>query len=251
MTATLAQIWRHPIKSHGREALEQVEVTAGRTLPWDRCWAVLHDHAKTDGNSWAPCANFSRGAKAAGLMAINATLDEPTGTVTLTHPERKPLSFRPDDAAATPIFLEWVAPLMPPNLAQSSGIVRVPERGMTDTDYPSISLAGHSSLRALSDKVGQTLDPRRFRANFWVDGLGPWEEFEWVGRDITIGGIAFRVEERIGRCLATAANPETGLRDADTLGALEGGWNHRDFGVYLTATGSGDVAVGDILELTA
>ena len=249
MTATLAQIWRHPIKSHGRESLERVRVTAGRTLPWDRCWAVLHDHATADGTTWAPCANFSRGAKVAALMAINASLDEKTGTVTLTHPQRDPLDFRPDDGADTAKFLDWIAPLMPSDRARSTDIVRVPDRGMTDTEYPSISLAGHSSLRALSDKVGQKLDPRRFRANFWVDGLGPWEEFEWVGRDITIGGVAFRVEERIGRCLATAANPETGRRDADTLGALEDGWNHRDFGVYLSATGSGDVAIGDTLEL--
>ena len=113
------------------------------------------------------------------------------------------------------------------------------------TDFPSISLAGAASLRALSGKLGRPLDQRRFRANFWVEGLGPWEEFEWVGKTITIGDVRFSVRERIERCMATTANPETGRRDADTLGALEDGWGHRDVGVYLVAETSGRVAMGD------
>lgn len=247
MTGRVAHIWRHPIKSHGREALRRVAVTAGTSLPWDRTWAVLHEAAKADGDGWAPCVNFSRGSKAPALMAINAALDETTGQVTLTHPDLPDLSFHPDADAAR--FLDWVHPLMPTDRASSTSIRRIRGRGMTDTDYPSISLAGLSSLRALSDKAGQSLDPRRFRVNFWIEGLGPWQEFEWIGREITIGGVTFRAEDRIERCLATAANPETGRRDADTLGALESGWGHRDFGVYLTAVTSGEVALDD--EVTA
>ena len=243
MTPEIAHIWRHPIKSHGREALERVTVTEGTSLPWDRTWAVVHEASKTDGAGWAPCANFSRGAKAPALMAISAQLDETAESVTLTHPDRPDLTFRPDNDAAA--FLDWVAPLMPADRAASAGLVRIEGRGMTDTDFPSISLAGLGSLRALSGKVGRPVDPRRFRINFWVEGLAPWEEFEWIGREIAIGGARFRVEARIERCLATTANPDTGRRDTDTLGALEDGWGHRDLGVYLVATGSGEVAIGD------
>lgn len=248
MTATLAHIWRHPIKSHGREALERVEITEGQTLPWDRAWAVAHEHAKADGSDWAPCANFSRGAKAPALMAISAELDEATATVTLTHPERPALTFRPDEEARA--FLDWVRPLMPEDRAQSVRILRLNGRGMTDTPFPSISLGSLSSLRALSDAMGQDIDPRRFRANLWIDGFEPWAEFDLVGTDIRIGGVTFRVEEPIERCLATTANPDTGARDADTLGALERHWNHRDFGVYLTAKSSGTIARADNLEST-
>jgi hypothetical protein len=248
VTGRVAHIWRHPIKSHGHEALDSVSVTAGRTLPWDRTWAIRHEAAKADGTEWAPCVNFSRGAKAPALMAITATLHEATAEITLRHPERPDLTFAPDDVDQTSAFLDWVRPLMPADRAASAGIVRVEGRGMTDSAYPSISLAGLSSLRALSDKMGQKLDPRRFRANFWIEGFGPFEEFEWIGKNIRIGTATFRVEERIQRCLATSANPDTGQRDADTLGALENGWDHRDFGIYLSATGAGDVAVGDTLE---
>ncbi|MBT8425333.1 MAG: MOSC domain-containing protein, partial [Silicimonas sp.] len=127
----------------------------------------------------------------------------------------------------------------------SARIVSAGERGMTDTPFASISLLNLASIRALSDRLGLTLDPRRFRGNLWIDGLAPWEEFGWIGETIRIGGVAFRVEERIRRCLATTANPETGRRDADTLGGLETGWGHRDMGVCLTALDDGAVAEGD------
>ena len=36
MTARLTQMWRFPIKSHGREALTEAQLAPGQTLPWDR-----------------------------------------------------------------------------------------------------------------------------------------------------------------------------------------------------------------------
>ena len=81
MSATVAALWRHPIKGHGREALECVTLTEGRTIPWDRRWAVAHEMSKADGTEWAPCANFSRGAKTGTLMAIAAKVDKANGTV--------------------------------------------------------------------------------------------------------------------------------------------------------------------------
>ena len=52
----------------------------------------------------------------------------------------------------------------------------------------------------------------------------------------------------IQRCRHTEANPETGRRDADTLGVLQS-WGHRDMGVYAVVTQGGDIAVGDEMEL--
>nr|WP_224826222.1 MOSC domain-containing protein [Cognatishimia sp. MH4019] len=245
--AVLAQIWRHPIKSHGAEALEAVQLIAGQTMPWDRRWAVAHEAAKADASAWSPCANFSRGAKAPALMAISAKTDETTGRITLRHPELGELTIDPETEAEA--LIAWAGPLVPTDRAQSARVVRVPDRGMTDTDFPSISLNSTSSLRALSQKVGADLDPRRFRGNLWLDGLGPWEEFEWIGKTLRIGEAELRVIERIGRCLATTANPKTGARDADTLGALEDGWGHTDFGVYAEVTQSGVIRRDDPVEL--
>ena len=249
MTATVASIWRHPIKSHGHEALETVALTAGRTMPWDRCWAVRHTQSAADGTSWEPCANFSRGSKAPALQAIMAKLDEDSDTVTLTHPDRPELRFQPDSEADR--FLDWVKPLMPPDRAASAGIVRVPERGMTDTDYPSVSLINLASHRAVSQRSGYDLSSLRWRGNFLLDGLAPWQEFEWIGKHLRIGGAELVVRERIFRCLATAANPMTGKRDVDTLGILKSGWQHTDFGVYAEVISSGDVQLADKVSLVS
>lgn len=241
--ATVADIFRHPIKSHGREALQSVALTAGATMPWDRKWAVAHEAAKADNDAWAPCANFSRVAKAPALMAMTARMDEATGMVHLSHPDRPDFSFDPDGDAGE--FLTWVKPLMPENRAQSARIVQVPGRGMTDSDFPSISIQGHSSLRALGQKLGQDLSPHRFRGNIWLDGTGPWEEFEWVGKTFQIGSVIFEGVEPITRCLATTANPDTGARDTDTLGALDAGWGHQHFGIYARVIEGGVINVGD------
>ena len=47
------------------------------------------------------------------------------------------------------------------------------------------------------------------------------------------------------RCLATATNPVTGVRDTDTLGALKNTFGHQHFGVYAVVTKDGHVALGD------
>lgn len=247
MTRTLAAIWRYPIKSHGREKLDRVALTAGQALPWDRAWAVAHEAAKLNDGLWVSCANFSRGAKAPQLMAISARLDDDSGRVTLSHPDLADLNFNPD--TDSDLFLKWVEPLMPTNRAASAKIIRATAQAMTDTSFPSISINGTASLQALGQQMNQTLAAERFRGNLWVEGLDPWEEFDWVGKTVEIGGATIEVRERIGRCLATTANPETGERDADTLGALKAGWGHTDFGVYGVVLRGGTIQVTDTVKV--
>ena len=56
------------------------------------------------------------------------------------------------------------------------------------------------------------------------------------------------MRERTGRCRATEANPETGRRDTDTLGALES-WGHTDFSVQAECVAPGAVRPGDPVEV--
>lgn len=215
-------------------------------MPWDRTWAVTHEGARIDGSEWAHCSNFSRGAKAPQLMAINCDLDETTETVTLSHPARETIALHPERDAAT--LVEWVRPLMPEDRAQSAAIIRVAGRGMTDTPFPSISIANIATHRAVEGKLGKALSMQRWRANLWLDGLQAWEEFDWIGKTLHLGEIEVTIEERITRCLATTANPETGDRDADTLGALKT-WGHQDFGVYGVVKNSGTIRCGDKAQI--
>jgi uncharacterized protein len=245
--ARVSHLWRHPIKGHGTEAVQRTVLAPGATMPGDRVWAIGHEASRIDrtAGEWVPCANFSRGAKSPELMAIRARLDEEEGILTLSHPRRPDLAVNPDLAGGAARLIEWVRPISDPNRAQPAFVTRARDRGMTDSDFPSISILNHASLTALSQRAGRPLEMERFRGNFWLEGLGPWQEFEWIGRDLQIGDAVLRVRERITRCKATTVNPATGRADADTLGLLDEGWGHQDFGVYAEVIEGGAIAVGD------
>lgn len=239
-------IWRHPIKSHGREALASVSLRAGESMPWDRLWAVAHAAAKAQPGIWAPCANFSRVSKAPELMAITAALNEATGLLTLSHPKCPDLTFDPD--ANPDALIAWVAPLVPQDRALPDHIMRLDKRGYTDSDFPSVTLCNHASHRAVETQMGQNLSIDRWRGNIWFNSDAPWVEFDWIDREVQVGDAILRPRERTDRCLATTSNPETGTRDADTLTALKS-FGHQDFSVRCEVLQSGDVRIGDKVTL--
>ncbi len=245
--ANVAALWRHPIKSHGRESLQSVDLTAGKAMPWDRRWAVLHEASRTDGTEWADSVNWTIAAKVLHLMAITATLDEDAGTVTLRHPDRPDLTIDPDKDVEA--FLAWEKPLLPENRSQSTGIVRVPDVAMTDTEYQSISLLNLASGTDLGMHMGQALSPNRWRCNIHLEGFAPWEESGWIGKTLRIGEAEFEVRDPIVRCRSTTADPETGEEDGDTLKALKANFGHQNCGVYTVVTKSGTVSVGDVIEI--
>jgi uncharacterized protein YcbX len=243
----VSALYRHPLKSHGREALQTVTLHAGQAMPFDRLWAVAHDVSKADGSRWVPCANFSIGSKAPALMAINAVLNEATGQLTLSHPARPDLTFDPDTEGDR--LIAWVRPLVPDNRALPDRVLRLADRGFTDTDFPSVSLCNTASHAAVAAEARKPLSPLRWRGNIWFEGTTAWEEHDWIGREVALGGAVLKVVEPIVRCLATSANPETGQRDIDTLGILNRTWDHQNFGIYAEVITGGQVAVGDALTV--
>jgi uncharacterized protein YcbX len=237
----LDQIWRHPIKGIGAEPLQAVDLSVDRPLPLDRAWAVLEQGAEA-GEGWRACRNFLRGAKGPSLMAITARVDG--AQIHLSHPDRPDLTLTPSEGPQPALF-DWLASIYPAERRPAASMVKSPPEGMSDIPFPSIAVLNLASLRALSQKLGQDLDPRRFRGNLWLDGMALWEEFDLVGKTLRIGTARLEVVEPITRCRATEANPKTGKRDATTLKALEDGWGHTDFGVYARVTTGGPIAVGD------
>jgi len=252
VTARLAHIFRHPIKSHGREELAAVTLTPGQAMPWDRHWAVTHDGSKWDqmAPGWMTCANFILGSSVASLMAINARLEDATATVILTHPACDPLTFAPDDPADAATFLAWVTPLLAGE-RRAMALVKAPGRAMTDTSYPSLSLCNLASNRQLSADLGADLSPLRWRGNLWVEGWEPWTEQGLVGRRVAIGQVTLQIEEPIKRCKATSANPVTGLRDVDTLQGLRDHTGTQNFGLYAKVLVGGTLCAGDVVEVLA
>ncbi len=242
----IAEIWRHPIKSHGREKIARVDLQAGATMPWDRVWAVAHTNAKTDGTKWAPCANFARGSQRPGLMGAYAKVDEISGRVTLTHKDMSELDVNPDTEGQK--LIDWSNALAPNDLPKAAKIIKVPGRGSTDTDFSSVSIGNLATHRSIEQKLGHKISHLRWRINFWIEGLPAWEEFELVGKTLKIGSAEISIRERIERCKATMANPDTGVRDVDTLSVLRV-WGHQDMGVYGYVSKGGTISTADIVEV--
>ena len=241
MTIRLAQIWRHPVKAIGRETLEKVTLEAGEWLPDDRVWAVAHERSKLSGDGWEKKANFLRGVTDPALMAVTSTL-EASGEMEMTHPEAGSVTFHPDSDPEP--FLTWINGIWSADLPAPTGLYRAAGAHLTDVPDPWISIASLSSNRALGQRMGIELSPDRWRANLWLDGVVPWEEKDWVGKTIRIGDVSLKIACEITRCKATMANPVTGRRDANTLGALSE-LGHQEFGLYAEVVQGGTIHAGD------
>ncbi len=251
MNVQVSHLWRHPIKGYGAEAIASAMLNAGETMPWDRLWAVGHDAARPEARdgTWARCLNFCRGARSPALMAIRARTDTASGAISLEHPNAPPLQVDLSLPSDVERFLTWAQALADSDRGRPAFVVRARDQGMTDTEFPSVSILNHASLQALSVAAGHDLDMRRFRGNIWLTGIAAWREFDLPGREIRVGGTVIGVRKPITRCRATTANPETGVVDVDTLAVLRDRWGHQDFGVYGEVLSGGQVSVGDTVQL--
>lgn len=83
-----------------------------------------------------------------------------------------------------------------------------------------VTLHNRASLRELESVTGVELDEVRFRSNIAVDGWEPWYEDSLIGQQLRIGDVLFDVAGPIVRCLATHANPETGVYDVPIMQTL-------------------------------
>ena len=104
-------------------------------------------------------------------------------------------------------------------------------------------------------RLDRPVDARRFRMLFQIDGAGAHEEDDWLGRALRIGAATVIPRGHVGRCMVTKLDPDSGIRDLETLDAIA---SYRSgvatteplaCGVYGTVLEPGTVRVGDAVEL--
>lgn len=134
-------------------------------------------------------------------------------------------------------------------------LVRTEEPGAgNDRRRGKISLLSRGSLEALAAEAGvDAVDERRFRMLIGLDGCEPHAEDGWLGRPVRIGDAVVVPRGNVGRCAITTQDPDTGVRDLDTLKAIhayrEDGTEKIPFGVWGDVAEPGRVRVGDPVEI--
>lgn len=254
MTADIAALYRYPVKGLSPERLACVDLSPGEGLPGDRVLALAL--ADTPFDPAAPChlpkTRFLMLMRHERLAALRTRLETEggrrlvirnrDGNLLLDQPVDEPAGREAIAAFFADCFPDYCA-AGPPRLVEADGHM------FSDAPAKLVSLINAATVAALGEKVGAALNPLRFRGNVLLDGLAPWAEFDWIGRELTAGDVRMKVVQRIRRCAATDVDPETGARDHSLPAALATHFGHGDLGVYAAVLTAGSLAEGTRVTL--
>ena len=252
MSATITHIYRYPVKGLTAESLDEVALSEGDYLPNDRRFAVALGSTPLSGGhhlEWMPKRNFLALVKNEKLATLETAFDDTTGVLTVKRQGRQVARGNITDRIGRTMIEDFFAAYMKDEARGRPRLVEAnPGERLTDQPDPVISIINLASIRDLERVVKQPVDHRRFRANFYIDGIEPWSEFDWVGKTINLGSAQGSVTERIDRCAAVNVNPDTAERDLNIVKFLQAGFGHIDLGVFVRISGGGKATVGDTVS---
>ncbi|NEC89951.1 MOSC domain-containing protein [Streptomyces sp. SID12501] len=108
-----------------------------------------------------------------------------------------------------------------------------------------MSVINLDTLQAMAEAAGVPVDPRRFRANLYVSGLGAWRELDLPGHRIRLGGAELEITFPTERCRATTVRPGSATRDLNVPALLASRFGHLYCGIYARVVRGGPITVGD------
>ncbi len=227
----VAGLWRYPVKSMGPEVLKEAEVD-WNGLAGDRRWAFVRDNAVHSSFPWLTireCPSMAQYIPTFG----NADKPDTSSTIVKTPSGDE---------------LDVADPALARDLCQDGARVIRHARGIFDT-FP-LSLITTQTIARLGEIVGEELDVQRFRPNILVDAAEdiPFQEDNWVGRVLQLGGARMRVDKRDGRCVVITVDPATGERTPSILKAVRTE-RQGSLGVYGTTTVPGNVVLSDPVSI--
>jgi len=243
-----------PVKGLRLHHPEAVELTADG-IPGDRAFFLVDE------------AGRMVSLKRLGMLAsVLAEHDPAAGTLSLRFPDGREVAGAvelgdPEDAGFYGLGLR-VRPVAGPfsaALADHAGapvrLVAAPRErsGLDRGREGAVTLLSRGSLERLREQSGErdSVDARRFRMTFGIDGVAPHEEDRWVERDVRIGEALVRVTGNVGRCVVTTRDPDGGAVDFPTLHHLQAYRADVEtseplpFGVHARVVEPGPVRLGD------
>ena len=254
----VAALYRYPVKGFTPQACASLTVLENGRVAGDRALALRFADSVLPESAWSSKYGFVVLANTPAIARLTVTLDESAQRLRIAADgavlAHEPLDPRGRERIAHALA-RWVCDL--PDNPLSGHPERMPLRligdaatpRFHDSEHGQITLHSRESLAAVGAAAGVAgLDEARFRSNIAIEGVEAWEELEWIGRRLRIGGVEFEVVRSKVRCLATHANPRTGERDLQVMQTLVRAFSQEQptFAVALVTRGrGGDVRVGD------
>lgn len=252
----LSALLRYPLKGFSPERIARVQLDAGRYFPGDRMFAIENGPSGFDPQApeHQPKIKFLMLMRNASLARLQTRYDDATGVLSVRHEGREVVRGDLGTVDGRRDIETFLATYAEKELRGRARVLSAPE-GFRFMDSRSgfVSLINLASVSDLERHVGQPVDPLRFRANLHVEGLEPWEEFDWPEGTVLAGpgGVRLSVTKRIDRCAATNVDPVTGFRDLSIPQTLMRAYGHMDFGVYLSIADGGRLMEGERMSVQA
>ncbi|UPL18929.1 MOSC domain-containing protein [Microbacterium aurugineum] len=232
--ARVVALYRHPIKGLTPERRDALTVQTDGRIAGDRVLAFRFADAAVpedrDGLDYWPKSKGLALQDFPALAALRTGYDDETRRVRIEHSGTVLVEAGLDDDGRrelTAAVTEFVLASPEGRRLRRPGRLPLVLVGDGETsrfqDRPRgyVSVHGRGSVHALGEALGMSVDDRRFRSNVVIDDSAPWSELDWTG-EVRVGGVVFQAAGPIVRCLATHANPDTGVRDAKVLTTLTG-----------------------------
>ncbi len=251
MTAEIKHLYRYPVKGLSAEPLDSIQLEVGGYVPGDRQFAVALGSTPVAGThvQWMGKRNFLALIKSEKLATLETAFDAGTEVLTVKRQGRQLARGKLTDRVGRSMIEEFIAAYMGQDARGRPKVVEAnPGDRLTDSPEAFVSIINLASIRDLERVVKAPLDPIRFRANVYIDGIDPWSEFDWIEKSVRAGGVTLKIECRIDRCAAVNVNPQTAERDLNVVKMLQGGFGHIDMGVFAKVTGAGMLAIGDTID---
>ncbi len=246
--ATIAAIYRYPVKGLGPDQLESAKLAPGQTIAGDRLYAIENGASGFDPArpAYLPKSRFLMLMRNERLAALRTAFDEATHTLAIGQNGREAVRGDLRTAAGRIAIEEFFAAFCADELRGPPKVLNAPGHSFSDVARKVVSVINLTSLAELESTMGVPVHPVRFRANLYVAGWQPWAELDLVGREMAVGTAArLKIVKRIVRCAATNVDPDTGIRDLAIPDTLLRNLGHTDCGVYAEVIAGGMVACGD------
>lgn len=252
-TPHITALYRYPVKGLSAEALNETALSPGETVPCDRIYAIENGPGRFDPENprHLPKVNFLMLMRNERLATLQTRFDETTHVLTILRQGKQVARGALKERLGRQMVEQFLGAYMKDALRGPPRIVMAPGHTFSDVPAKWLHIVNLASLRDLERVMGRPLHPLRFRANIHVEGLQPWEEFAWVGKTITAGGVRMEIMQRCQRCEATNVDPETAARDTGIPAVLQRTWGHSDFGVYAKVVDGGTVKTGDAIGVAS